>query len=157
MRTIKIIYIEADVLCLLENNPRQTSKDAVKQLAALINEHGFQNPLQVYFDGPATWTILCGNHRYAAGLSLGMTSFPCIEYHGDRTKAIGRAISDNRSNEWTKWDIPLLKDLLADVDDGDIDVGDLTGFEIDHLDKLFDYEPKVKKVKCPECKHEFEI
>ena len=157
MKPLEIKYIDGSDLYVLEGNPRQSSTEAVNQLAALINKHGFQNPLQVYCEGPEKWTILCGNHRFAAGLKVGMKSFPCIEYRGSRNEAIGRAISDNKSNEWTKWDIPMLKDLLADVDDGQYPLGGLTGFADDEMGELFNYEKKGKKVTCPECQNEFEI
>ena len=111
-KRLEIIYIPATDLVKLPGNPRKdTDKDAIKKLAGLIKAHGFQNPLTVFAES-GKYIILVGNHRFDAGLSLGMTEFPCLVYSGDRKAAIARAISDNKSSDWTEWDYPLLKDLV---------------------------------------------
>ena len=168
---IELEYIKASRLVKLEGNPRKVKdKDAVKKLKKLIQAHGFQNPLQVYLEMSGEYSILCGNHRYDAGKSLGMDEFPCIVYHGDRQTALARAISDNKSSEWTEWDIPLLKDAFADMDNGAIDM-EITGFSEQDIAELFDnvnfdpgteddqgrldeLEPRI--VKCPHCGNEFD-
>lgn len=139
MKKLTIIYLPVKDLIHLENNPRRmVDPSALAKLEKLIKNHGFQNPLQVYKEKKKnTYSILCGNHRFDAGVSLGMKEFPCIVYEGDRNKAIARAISDNKSGEWTDWDIPMLKDQLAELDSGDLDM-ELTGFEAQEIKGLFD-------------------
>lgn len=128
----------------MEGNPRKIIKpEGLRILTGLIREHGFQNPLQVYREGPKGYTILCGNHRFKAGQAMGMSSFPCIEYKRTHKEAMARAVSDNKSAEITDWDIPLLKDLLTDLDDGDFDM-ELTGFTDDDLEDLFAEDPPPK-------------
>lgn len=132
---LEIIYLPVAELSKLPGNPRR-DKDpkAVERLAKLITAHGFQNPLQVYREG-GKYTILAGNHRFDAGLSLGMTEFPCLIYTGDKKAALARAISDNRSNEWTEWDMPILKELFIELDTGDWDIH-LTGFNSHELELM---------------------
>jgi len=134
-KRLEIIYLPVSELIKLPGNPRR-DKDpkAVERLAGLIQSHGFQNPLQVYAEN-GKHTIIAGNHRFDAGLSLGMTEFPCIVYTGNKKAALARAISDNQSNEWTEWDMPILKELLIDLDAGDIDM-ELTGFNSHEIELM---------------------
>lgn len=139
-KRLEIVYIHKDKLRKLPNNPRQEyDPDAVEKLKKLIKGHGFQNPLQVYKER-GQYTILCGNHRFDAALELGYEEFPCIIYKGTKKKAIARCLSDNKSNQWTEWDIPGLKDIFADLDDGEFDM-DLTGFDEDEIMGFFDNTP----------------
>jgi len=147
---LELIYIEAENLHRLEHNPRKKKdRDAIAKLKALIQEHGFQNPLQVYQEDDGTYMILCGNYRFDAGIQLGMNEFPCIIYHGDRKQAIARAISDNKSNEWTDWHDINLRELLKFIDE-DIDISALaaTGFDEKEILRLFeehqDERPEVE-------------
>jgi hypothetical protein len=132
---LEIIYLPVPALVKLPGNPRR-DKDpkAVERLAGLIKAHGFQNPLQVYAEN-GKHTIIAGNHRFDAGLSLGMKEFPCIVYTGDKKAALARAISDNRSGEWTEWDLPILKELFIELDSGDFDIH-LTGFNSHELELM---------------------
>jgi len=160
---LEIIYLPADKLVKLHGNPR-IDKDpkAIERLAKLIKQHGFQNPMQVYkLNGK--YEILVGNHRFDAGLSLGMKEFPCIVYEGNRKRALARAVSDNQSNTWTDWDVPILKELLIDLDDGSLDMS-LTGFNSHELElmmtaihipdenKAIDEDAMADtKNECPKC------
>lgn len=166
---LELIYMEADSLELLEGNPRQLKdSEGVKKLKTLIEEHGFQNPLQVWKGGDnGNAIILCGNHRFIAGVELGMKSFPCIVYHGDKARALARAISDNKSGEWTEWRLPNLPNLLTEIDTGEFSVPDLTGFsevelagvledsswdsDVDALDKIKETDEGIRgiiKITC---------
>ena len=136
---MKLINIKKDQLELLDDNPRKASgKGGHEKLIKLIKEHGFQNPLQVWLPEPGgSYIILCGNHRYVAGVELGMEIFPCVEYKGTRPQALSRAISDNKSGEWTTWDGDKLKKMLEEIIlDPDDDNDELTGFSIDELDQI---------------------
>lgn len=169
-RKLEIIYIPAGSLVKLKGNPRiNTDPKGIERLALLIKEHGFQNPLQIWKSG-GKYEILAGNHRFEAGLMLGMTEFPCIVYEGTRKQALARAISDNKANTWTDWDVPLLKDLLIELDDGSIDMH-ITGFNSHELElmmtaikpdeeKEISSEQEVEKpniIVCPKCQHEFSV
>lgn len=162
---LEIVYLSADSLVKLPGNPRR-EKDpkALVKLARLITAHGFQNPLQVYAED-GKYTIIAGNHRFDAGLSLGMAEFPCLIYTGDRKAALARAVSDNKSNEWTEWDVPILKELLIDLDVGDFDTH-LTGFDTHEIELLMTAiappppesgEGQAKMATCPKCGHEYAV
>ena len=166
---LKIQYVKSDKLIPLEGNPRRrTDPDAIDKLVLLIKEHGFQNPLQVY-ENHGNYEIICGNHRYEAGAKAGMLEFPVIVYSGSRSKALARAISDNRSNDWTEWDYPSLKDMVADIDTGEFGI-ELTGFSEKELTDLFEGGDKEDESpedfddldedletahRCPKCGYEW--
>ena len=140
MEKMKLLYIKHDQLKTLPENPRKTKDvNAIKKLSKLISEHGFQNPLQVYKENSG-YVILCGNHRFLGGKLAGMVEFPCILYDGDKNRAIARAVSDNKSNEWTEWDFPKLNDILVELDDGAFDM-DLLGFDEGELERLLGGSP----------------
>jgi DNA modification methylase len=133
---LELIYIKSDKLKKLDNNPRvQIDDGATKKLRALIREHGFQNPLQVWREN-GKYTILCGNHRYGAGMLEGMREFPCIEYKGTKQEAIARAISDNKSNEWTDWAGDELAMLLRELETADFSIPEFTGFDQGEIEAL---------------------
>lgn len=152
---LEIIYIPVADLVKLPGNPRKdVDAKAIDKLATLIREHGFQNPLQTFKEN-GKHTILAGNHRFDAGLTLGMTEFPCLVYTGSRKEAIARSLSDNKSNQWTDWDFPMLKDFVVELDAaGDFDLS-LTGFTEAELTEMFgvvgeepaDAEPQTDKAE----------
>lgn len=161
---LEIVYLPASVLRKLPGNPRKdTDLEAIKKLAGLIKAHGFQNPLQVFKENDF-YIILAGNHRFDAGLTLGMKEFPCLIYGGDRKAALARAISDNKSSDWTDFDYPLLKNMVVEIDDGEFDLN-LTGFTPGEFNNIFGVVGQEKKlsttkgqcfIECPSCGHKFE-
>ena len=169
-KRLGIVYISVSNLVQLSVNPRRDKdREAIKRLSMLIRDHGFQNPLQV-FEENEKFTIIAGNHRFSAGLLLGMMEFPCIVYTGSRKAALARAISDNQSNSWTEWDIPILTDLIVDLNINDFDIN-LTGFNAHEIELMMaavnmsgDVLPeqgsgaeKRNKTICPKCGFEYAI
>lgn len=145
---LEIIYINHSQLHLLENNPRRIKDPgAIEKLKILIKEHSFQNPLQVYQEKDGSYSILCGNHRFMAAKELGYTEFPCIVYTGDRKRALARAISDNKSSEWTEYDYPKLADMFIEIDTGDFELPDLTGFDTSETEEIITRETELKAVE----------
>lgn len=170
LQKLEIIYLPVSDLVKLHGNPRK-NKDpkAIERLAKLIKKHGFQNPLQVYKEN-GKYTIIAGNHRFDAGVTLGMKEFPSLVYEGDKKAALARAVSDNVSNDWTEWDMPILKDLIINLDDGSMDM-ELIGFNSHELELMMTAvkidgdvlpEPgsgteKENKTICPKCGFEYAI
>lgn len=155
---MKIIKIHKSKLFHLEGNPRKIiDKNGAEKLQYLIKKHGFQGWLEVFRKGKAmNYEIIVGNHRFDAAVALGITVFPCIEFKGTRKEALARALSDNKSSEWTEWDIPKLKDILTDIDDGKTNM-EMTGFEQEEIDELFENISSESSGEesefetCPEC------
>ena len=112
-----------------EKNPRQ--KYDIQKVAQSIKEFGFQQPIVVDRAG----TIIVGHGRYQASKSLGLETVPVIIADLSPEKAKAYRIADNKTNEYSDWDIGLLQQEFTDLLDINYDL-ELTGFDADELEKL---------------------
>jgi len=131
MRKVKIKYIDIDRLREWENNPR-INDEASKKLSKLIKHYGFINPIIATPDG----VIRAGHTRYKAAKLNKLKKVPVIfiDFKSEE-EAKGYSISDNKSYEFSKWDITLLKDELEELDTGEFDI-ELTGFSEGEIENL---------------------
>lgn len=157
-----------DVEALVPNprNPNKHPERQVELLAKIIQHQGWRAPITV---SRRSGFIVRGHARLLAARKLGETDVP-VDYQDYATEAEEWAdlIADNRIAELSQMDNELLKDLLQDIDTGEIDM-ELTGFEKAELERMLtavppdvefpeydeEVENDVKKVVCPECGHEF--
>ena len=112
-----------------EKNPRQ--KYDIQKVAQSIKEFGFQQPIVVDRAG----VIIVGHGRYQASKSLGLETVPVIIADLPPEKAKAYRIADNKTNEYSDWDIGLLQQEFTDLLDINYDL-ELTGFDADELEKL---------------------
>ena len=131
MRKVKIEYVDIDRLKEWENNPR-INDEASKKLSKLIKYYGFINPIICTPDG----MIRAGHTRYKAAKLNKLKKVPVIfvDFKSEE-EAKGYSISDNKSYEFSKWDITLLKDELEELDTGEFDI-ELTGFSEGEIENL---------------------
>ena len=101
-----------------DKNPRKNN-DAVDKVAASINEFGFRQPIVVDKDG----FIIVGHTRYKAAQQLGLEEVPVVEAL-DLSEAQVKAyrLADNKTAEYSEWDIDLLGDELRDLEIADFDM-----------------------------------
>ncbi len=113
-------------------NPRTHSEAQIAQIAASIEEFGFNNPILV--DTKAG--IIAGHGRLLGALKLGLTHVPVIVLD-HLTDAQKRAyiIADNQLALNAGWDETLLTAELAALQQDDFDVN-LIGFEDEELARL---------------------
>lgn len=97
-----------------ERNPR---KHDVDRLVKSIKAFGFRAPLVVN-ETPKGYVVEAGHGRLKAAKMLGMKTLPCVVVSDDEKTAMAYAIADNRQQELTEWQLPDLKDLLQELDDG---------------------------------------
>ena len=112
-----------------EKNPRQ--KYDIQKVAQSIKEFGFQQPIVVDRAG----VIIVGHGRYQASKSLGLETVPVIIADLSPEKAKAYRIADNKTNEYSDWDIGLLQQEFTDLLNINYDL-ELTGFDADELEKL---------------------
>jgi len=131
MRKIKIEYVDIDRLKEWENNPR-INDEASKKLSKLIKYYGFINPIIATPDG----LIRAGHTRYKAAKLNKLKKVPVIfvDFKSEE-EAKGYSISDNKSYEFSKWNVVLLKDELEELDTGEFDI-ELTGFSEGEIENL---------------------
>jgi ParB-like chromosome segregation protein Spo0J len=123
-----------------------------------LTAYGQRKPIVV---NSTTGIIEAGNGLWTAAKSLGWDSIAAVMVEDDPESATGFAIMDNRSAELAEWDMPVLKDLLEELDNGAVDMS-LTGFDEKELEKLMTAAPQekannAKPITCPECGHEFTL
>jgi len=112
-------------------NPRNGDTDAI---AESLRINGQYAPLVLARDG----TILVGNHRYQAALSLGWDTMETITLDLDplSPEAIRIMLADNRTSDLAQYDEALLLSLLEDV--GETLGTGYTENDLDDLRKLAD-------------------
>ena len=110
-------------------NPRK--KKNIQKVANSIKEFGFQQPIVVDRAG----VIIAGHSRYEAAKILNLTSIPVLIADLSPEKAKAYRIADNKTNEYSDWDMGLLIQEFTDLLDNNYDL-ELTGFDSDELEKL---------------------
>lgn len=94
-----------------ENNPRK-NEDAVQVVMNSIREFGIKQPLVIDENN----VIVVGHTRFAAAKKLGYTEVPCViasDLTEDQINAY--RIADNRTAEYSSWDVELLNNQLANI------------------------------------------
>lgn len=160
MDKLKIEYINIEKIVPYANNPRINDK-AIDTVAESIKEFGFKNPIIVDSEN----TIIAGHTRLLASIKLGLKEVPIIRVQ-DLTEQQIRAyrIADNKTTEFSKWDMEILAVELEGLED------QFTGFsdiEIDNIlrevepinldDDIKDSNSEGQIYHCPKCGFEFEV
>jgi len=112
-------------------NPRVHPDSAIDKLVRSIKEYGWTNPILVSADG----YILAGHARLKAAEKAGIEEVPVIYLPLEGAKAEAYLIADNRLQDETDWDYEKLKDLLQELDTGELDL-EITGFDMGEIEDL---------------------
>ncbi len=120
----------------IKPNPRNPNKHPKKQLellAKIIKAQGWRAPITV---SNRSGFIVRGHARLEAAKLLGLTECP-VDFQDYENEAVEWAdcIADNRIAELAEPDLPLLKDILLELDSGNFDI-ELTGFDTESIESL---------------------
>ena len=127
VQKVRFGYMPVEELIPYANNPR--INDDTEDLEHSIEGFGFINPIILTKDN----VILAGHTRLKAALKTGETEVPCIFADSlDEMEGKAYRLADNKIQEKSGWDFPLLALELQDVAESDfqIDMSEL-GFDID--------------------------
>jgi len=155
---MKIEKIDINLLKIAKYNPRkdlQPEDAEYKKIKRSIEEFGYVDPLIINKD----MTVIGGNQRIKVLKELDYKKVDCVLVDLDKIKEKALNIALNKIEG--EWDLPKLKDLLQELDIGEIDM-DITGFDYTELEKLMTqfYVPeedeeeesnKGKSIICPNC------
>tara|TARA_R110001599_G_scaffold322654_1_gene533767 strand:+ start:255 stop:1574 length:1320 start_codon:yes stop_codon:yes gene_type:complete len=131
--------VECAPIKSLKPNPRNArthNKSQIEQIAASIQEFGFNNPVLI----DENMSILAGHGRVEAAKLLGLAEVPVvrIEHLSDAQKR-AYVLADNKLAEKAGWDNHLLALELGEL--AQLDLGfdiTLTGFEMGEIDVLIE-------------------
>ena len=131
---MKIIKKQINELLPASYNPRKDLTPDDKEYQKIkrsIEEFGYVEPI-IY--NVTTNTIVGGHQRVKVLKALGYTEIDVVEIEEseEREKALNIALNKVEG----EWDMSSLKDLLQELDTGELDM-DLTGFEEWELEQLF--------------------
>lgn len=137
---MKIEQIQTEKLIPYARNSKLHSEAQVGQIAASIREFGFNNPVLIDKDNG----IIAGHGRVLGAQKLGLESVPCLRLaHLTDIQKRAYIIADNRLSETGGgWDTELLALEIEDLRLEDFDI-DLTGFDADALEAMFDQETET--------------
>lgn len=143
---MKIDMMPLDAIRPYEKNPRKND-NTVSLVVKSIENFGFQQPIVVDRNG----VIVVGHTRYRAACELGLNQVPVVVVDQLNEQQIrAYRIMDNKTHDYTRWDIKELKFELDQLDDLD-----LTGFTLRELDDILYPELGLvgSDVKKKEVKH----
>ena len=167
---MKVENIETDRLIPYARNSKLHSEAQVGQIAASIREFGFNNPVLIDKDNG----IIAGHGRVMAAQKLHLEKVPCVRLpHLTEIQKRAYIIADNRISETGGgWDTDMLALEIEDLRLDGFDI-DLTGFDADALEAMFEPDPdfkpgteddqgrldqlEPKMVNCPHCGTEFDL
>jgi ParB-like chromosome segregation protein Spo0J len=109
-------------------NPRKNN-GAVKAVAHSIEQFGFRQPIVVDFEG----VIIAGHTRWKAAQRLGLTEVP-VHVAADLTATQAKALrlADNKTHEFSNWDLELLPLELGELKELHFDIS-VFGFREEEL------------------------
>ncbi len=121
---LEIIYVEPRTLNPSKYNPRKIKPTEFNKLRRSIREYGFVEPIVVRTDGNQ---IIGGHQRLRAAIAEGLRKVPVVfqDISDARAKALNLALNRIKGD----WSMPMLREVLAELEGIDkVDLG-LTGFD----------------------------
>lgn len=147
-------------------NARLHNTKNLDAIRASLSQHGQVEPLLVQ---KSSGKILGGNGRYEAMRAMGWTRAKVNYVDADDLHATALSLALNRTADLAEWDKDVLPRLVEEMDkSGAFDLSqmalaeeDLKALDCHVPDFGPDTDPPArldekKKVRCPECDHEFE-
>lgn len=107
---MQVIYKCPDELVEYEGNARRNDAGVAK-VAESIKSFGFQNPITIDRNN----VIISGHTRLKAAKQLGLEVVPCIVLDLSEEDAKLARIVDNKSHEYSTWDVGKLHQELAGI------------------------------------------
>jgi len=141
------------------SNPRLHPHAQVEKLRDSLDRFGFiKGSIVVSPDG----TIITGHGVYEALQAEGYQEADVVVADLDAGLLAAFLVADNKLGEESRWDMPMLNALFADLEDMGVEM-EATAFEMEEINtdsKPADTtdQPKIDDMQhiiCPECGHEF--
>jgi hypothetical protein len=127
------------------DNPRNNSS-AIAKVAASIRKFGFKVPLVIN----AEHKILAGHTRFLAASMLKLEEVPCVIADDlDADEQVGFSLAENRSSDFSFWDLGKLAEMADSIDEETIAEFDLdsllAGIEVEDIDVPAEAKPEKRE------------
>lgn len=132
---IEIEHLPIDTLKGASYNPRTMPDASMKALMRGIEEFGVVDPI---ICNTITGNIVGGHQRWEAAKRLKLTHVPTVWVSLDEKREMALNLALNKISG--DWDLPKLKDVLEELDDGAFDL-ELTGFSDEEIEALLTAAP----------------
>ena len=159
---LNIVYKKISEINEYQNNPR-INDEAIEPVMESIKNFGFLVPVVL----DKSNVIIAGHTRKKVAEKLHMETIPCIyaEYLTEEQVKAFR-LADNKTAEFSQWDIEKLEKELSDIMDIDMEsLFHFADFDTENIDVSDDdflqqcessQNKKNKMIVCPHCGKEFE-
>lgn len=116
-------------------NPNKHPDRQINMLAEIIRRQGWRAPITI---SNRSGYIVRGHGRLMAAQLLGADSVP-VDFQNYESEAAEKAdmIADNRISEFSDLDDDTIAELLAEINDSDLDA-ELTGYDMDEIYKILE-------------------
>lgn len=115
--------MNVDIIKLYDKNAKKHSKKQIKEVAASIEQFGFNQPIVVDQDH----VIVVGHGRFEAAKFLKMNLVPVVRVNLTEEQAKAYRLADNKLNE-SPWEMELVIDELKTLSN---EMYRITGFDMD--------------------------
>ena len=114
-------------------NPNTHPEGQIELLAKILDFQGWRSPIVV---SKSSGFIVRGHGRLIAAQRLGLKKVPIdVQVYDNEAQEWADMVADNRIAELAEMDRATLKDLIEELDTGELDL-DLTGFDEASLEDL---------------------
>lgn len=158
-------YVDISNLSAFEGNPRKISDKGLKILGKSVSHYGITNPILAWKNPKKSgkYEILAGHQRLKVFEKEKIKQIPIIVLNiKDWHEAYSYLLMDNKSQDYSEFDFPMLADLITEIDDGSFGDLELTGFDMKEIESIMEWTPEGEKAdkhktknKCPKCGHEW--
>ncbi len=138
---VNCAYVRMERTDSLKPNPRNPNthpEDQIKLLANIIAKTGWRSPIVV---SKRSGFVTKGHGRLMAAQMLGLKTVPVdFQDYPDEAAELADMVADNRIADLSDFDRAILKDILADLDNGANDML-MTGFDVAAIEALMTAVP----------------
>lgn len=130
---LEVVEVATDELVEYVNNAKLHPSEQIDQIAASIEQFGFNSPILAWHNDDGEPEIVAGHGRLVAARKLGMESLPVVFLdHMDEEQRRAYILVDNQLTMNSGFDDEMLRNELAGILDVDMSI---FGFDCDEVEE----------------------
>lgn len=163
MPELQVVKVSTDELLEYQNNAKLHPAEQVDQIAASIEQFGFNSPILAWHNDDGQPEIVAGHGRLMAARKLGLEELPVVFLdHMSEEQRRAYIIVDNSTNLSSGFDMEILSvelDAIADIDmeQFGVEIVEPSIVDDDEIpDEFKEYGEDIETTnKCPRCGYEW--